>query len=90
MPPFADAGYEHLSQRLEAAHANLKKFQWRMPECRAQSWAEALLPYQQAAADDQKQSYGEPIAKVLADFANLGMVVALVVSAMVLVAVAEC
>ena len=52
MPPVADVGYEYLSQRLEAAHANLKKFQWRMPECRAPSWAEGSLPYQQAAADE--------------------------------------
>ena len=89
MPPVADAGYEYLSQRFEAAHANLKKFQWRMPECRAPPWAEGLLPYQQPAADGHTQSYGEPIAKVLAVFASLGMVVPLVVSAMVLVAVAE-
>jgi len=35
MPPVADASYEYLSQRLEAAHANLKNFQWLMPECRS-------------------------------------------------------
>ena len=35
MPPVADASYEYLSQRLEAAHVNLKNFQWLMPECRS-------------------------------------------------------